>query len=213
MLQVYLASSDIRLSEEMEREYLSGIPESIRTAIQRYRRWEDRQATLFGKLLLQHALRRRVEDQESLCLEQIEYSETGKPFIPSGAAFNISHSGGLVALAIVDAGTVGIDVEKIRPIQIEEFSRYLPEVSELGACDTSESLNRFYACWTQKEAVLKAEGSGLLAPLDKVHLQDDNAFFQEHVWHLQKIDCGAVYSCHVATSLHQVGCRIEVINF
>ena len=213
MLQVYLASSEIRLSEEMEREYLSGMPESIRTAIQRYRRWEDRQATLFGKLLLQHVLSHRTVNQESLCLERIEYSETGKPFIPGGAAFNISHSGGLVALALLDAGTVGIDVEKIRPIQMEDFSCYLPEVSELGACDTSDGLNRFYACWTKKESVLKAEGSGLLAPLDEVHLQGDKAFFREQVWHLQTIDCGAAYSCHAATSVLQVGCRIEVINF
>jgi 4'-phosphopantetheinyl transferase len=213
MLQVYLASSEIRLSEEMEREYMSGMPESMRTAIQRYRRWEDRQATLFGKLLLQHVLRCQTVDQGSLCLERLEQTDKGKPFIRGGPGFNISHSGGLVALALVDAGTVGIDVEKIRPIQIEEFSRYLPEISECGACDTSEGLNRFYACWTQKEAVLKAEGSGLLAPLAEAHLQDDKAFFLAQVWHLQKIDCGAAYSCHAATSVLQVGCRIEVINF
>ncbi|MEI6205665.1 MAG: 4'-phosphopantetheinyl transferase superfamily protein [Desulfuromonadales bacterium] len=197
----------------MTHEYLTKMPVSVRTAILRFRRWEDRQAALFGKLLLQRALDCRNSDQGSSALDRLEYTEAGKPFIRGAASFNISHSGGCVALALADSGKVGIDVEKIRPIQVEEFFRYLPEISEFKLCDADLRLNMFYSCWTKKEAVLKGEGTGLQAPLEQVQLQHDTAIFHKQVWHLQRIDCGADYICHVASSVRHAGCRIEVVNF
>lgn len=211
-MRVYLASSEKKLSDVLEEEYLMSFPVAMRTAILRYRRWEDRQATIIGKLMLRQALNSRTADGE-FAFDKLEYTEAGKPYMRGGTDFNISHSGGIVALVLVDSGTVGIDVEKIRSIQMEDFSRYIPEVSEIEGCDTLERLNIFYSCWTRKEAVLKAEGSGLLAPLEQVGLHDDRAFFKERVWHIRKIDCGATHCCHVATSEPQEGCRIEMINF
>lgn len=213
MVQVYLASSVNRLLEDKERQYLNGIPETMRSAIQRYLRWENRQATLFGKLLLQHALRRYTSDWEQPFFDRLEYLESGKPFVRGAPAFNISHSGEIVVLALVDAGEIGIDVEKIRPIQIQDFSRYLPEVSEFKNYDTSLHLSMFYDCWTKKEAVLKGEGTGLLAPLEQVILDGATACYHDRVWCLQQIDCGNDYCCHVATSEYQTGCTIQWVNF
>jgi 4'-phosphopantetheinyl transferase len=213
MLQVYLVFSDDRISEDREQEYLTSMPESVCASIRRYHRWEDRQATLFGKLLLQSAFRCRTGDRESSFLEQLEFTETGKPFIREGDGFNISHSGGAVVLALVDDGTVGVDIEKIRPMQIEDFSHYLPEVSDMAAFDMTDRLRMFYTCWTKKEAVLKGEGSGLQVPLEQVALHGDSAVFLGEVWHLRNIDCGAAYCCHVATSEQHAGCCIEVVTF
>lgn len=213
MLRVYRANSGIRLSEEREREYLERLPLSMRGAIQRYRRWEDRQASLFGKLLLLHALLGRNQEWDFSILERLENSSRGKPFIKEVADFNISHSGEIVTLALVDVGRTGIDVEKIRPIQMDDFSSYLPEISDPDALDASDRLNIFYDCWTKKEAVLKGEGSGLLAPLMKVNLRGDKAFYDDNVWFLRKIDCGADYCCHVATSELQSDSCIEVLYF
>jgi len=213
MLQVYQSYLGSRLSRERERDYLASIPESICSEIRQYRRWEDRQSRLFGKLLLQYALNRRDKNRRSSYLEQLEYTESGKPFIRGEAGFNISHSGDLVVLALVDNGSAGIDVEKIRPMPLDDFLRDLPEISELGECATVERLSMFYACWTRKEAVLKGIGSGLQIPLEQVQLSGDKAFFQDQVWHLEKIDCGTESSCHVATSVPHAVSRIEVVNF
>jgi 4'-phosphopantetheinyl transferase len=213
MLRVYKACLGSRLSKERERNYLAGTPESICRVIHRYRRWEDRQARLFGKLLLQYALHRIAANRTSSFLEQLEYTESGKPFIRGEGDLNISHSGDVVVLALVDNGYVGIDVEKIRPIPLDDFSYYLPEVSKLEARDTMERLSMFYACWTRKEAVLKGIGSGLQIPLEQVKLSEDTAFIHDQVWHLEKIDCGTEYRCNVATSFHHAVCRIEVVNF
>lgn len=212
MLRVLLASSGGRLSRDREREYLARLPAAMRASIGRYRRWEDRQAGLFGKLLLQRALGCRPPAGEPSSLERLEYTPAGKPYLRGGPCFNISHSGGVVVLALADSGEVGIDVERIRPTEIEDFAAHLPELRELYALDAPQRLESFFACWTRKEAVLKAEGSGLLVPLEQVRLRDDTAYLNGRPWHLRKIDCGAAYCCHVATSEPHAVCGIEIVE-
>lgn len=213
MLKVCQTRSANRLSERKEGEYLQRLPPAIRASIQRYRRWEDRQRVLLGKLLLRRALLSRNPGADYSLLEHLERTEGGKPFILGQADFNLSHSGEIVMLAVVDEGTTGIDVEKIRPIEMDDFSRILPEISLLEPFDTPDRLNLFYALWTKKEAVLKAEGSGLLVPLNQVELDGDRAFFNDRIWTLQAIDCGPEYCAHVATSEPQAGCWVEVVEF
>ena len=87
----------------------------------------------------------------------------------SGVDFNISHTRGLIALAVTSGVTVGIDVEGIeRP-----WSEGLPErffapseASALDALPPAVRQVRFYEYWTVKEAYLKARGLGLALPLD-----------------------------------------------
>ncbi|MFH0787427.1 MAG: 4'-phosphopantetheinyl transferase superfamily protein [Pseudomonadota bacterium] len=213
MLKVCQTRSANRLSERKEGEYLQRLPPAIRASIQRYRRWEDRQRVLLGKLLLLQALLSRNPEADDSLLEHLENTESGKPFIKGQADFNLSHSGEMVMLAVVDEGTTGIDVEKIRPIEMDDFSRVLPELFSLEAFDRPDRLKLFYATWTKKEAVLKGAGLGLLVPLDQVELEGDRAYFNDRIWTLQAIDCGPEYSAHVATSEPQAGCWVEVVDF
>ena len=61
-LQVYFARSGNAVCAGREQEYLALMPPAIRASIMRYKRWQDRQATLFGKLLLLKALRIKFRD-------------------------------------------------------------------------------------------------------------------------------------------------------
>jgi 4'-phosphopantetheinyl transferase len=99
----------------------------------------------------------------------------GKPFLAqdaSGLRFNLSHSKTLAVLAVAFDMEVGIDVEDVRPIEIDVAKRFFStrEVASLSSLEGSESwsawLDGFYRCWTRKEAILKAEGAGLRTPLD-----------------------------------------------
>ena len=99
----------------------------------------------------------------------------GKPRIlgksPSEVAplyFNLSHSHGLALLALSLDTEVGVDVEEIRPIEPEVAENHFSasELSALGSLEGESWLCGFYQCWTQKEAILKAEGAGLNLPLD-----------------------------------------------
>ena len=84
-----------------------------------------------------------------------EVSDFGKP-ISKTCFFNISHCDGLTAIVIAD-NDVGIDVEKVRPIN-DELKHYVCAENELEAAETDIG---FFTVWTNKESLSKAEGSGL----------------------------------------------------
>jgi 4'-phosphopantetheinyl transferase len=76
---------------------------------------------------------------------------------------------GLVAVAL--DREIGVDIERVRPDQMEESvaRRYFSprEVAALQALDADARQEAFFACWTRKEAYLKARGDGLSFPLDQ----------------------------------------------
>jgi 4'-phosphopantetheinyl transferase len=99
----------------------------------------------------------------------------GKPDLAWPAAditFNLSHTCGLALLAITGKGRrVGIDAEMVRSgIEVEDLSRkfFAPaESDEILAVPPDFRLAAFYACWTRKEAFIKALGAGLSMPLHR----------------------------------------------
>jgi len=61
-----------------------------------------------------------------------------------------------------------VDVERIRPLDELVLARrwFAPaEVAALEALSGEERRAEFFACWTRKEAYVKALGSGLTTPL------------------------------------------------
>lgn len=102
-----------------------------------------------------------------------EKNEHGKPALlstPSGNPlhFNLSHTSGLGIIAIAQGLTVGVDIEKIRPVERDIAQRYFSarEQADLQDLQGEEWLHAFFRCWTRKEAILKAEGVGLSGQLD-----------------------------------------------
>lgn len=106
-----------------------------------------------------------------------EYGAHGKPALAGGyqgaLKFNVSHSQGLALMAVSRDVEVGIDVEGIRPMPdaAEIAARFFSplEAAELQAVPAVSRTEAFFACWTRKEAYLKAVGRGLAALGD----QDD----------------------------------------
>lgn len=87
-----------------------------------------------------------------------------------GAAwhFNLSHTDGLVVLAVARR-PIGVDVEWVaRPGRTVELAdRYFAraEVAALRALPEAAQRDRFFELWTLKEAYIKARGLGLAIPL------------------------------------------------
>lgn len=85
--------------------------------------------------------------------------------------FNLSHSHDLALFAVAWQRPVGVDVEHVRPtvrcdaLAGRFFSPY--EVEALQALPPAERRAAFFACWTRKEAFLKAKGTGLRLPLNQ----------------------------------------------
>ena len=88
------------------------------------------------------------------------YSENGKPFLENGPFFSISHCKEAIAVAL-DNQPIGIDVESIRRFDPELVTRTMSpsEQALIAASDHPE--RAFTRLWTQKEAILKMEGTGI----------------------------------------------------
>lgn len=93
----------------------------------------------------------------------------GRPFLDfpkvKNFDFNLSHSGEYVVLAISDE-RVGIDIEKIKPIDLAISNECFHDKEiEYLYKNSKNVIDRFYTIWTLKEAFIKAVGQGLSYPL------------------------------------------------
>jgi len=102
----------------------------------------------------------------------------GKPALVSNeVAFNASHSDDWTAVAISAGPAVGIDIEHRRSItNAGDLARRFFQAQEADAlAEVPAGLrdDAFLACWTRKEAVLKADGRGMRAGLDTLMVGSD----------------------------------------
>lgn len=88
-------------------------------------------------------------------LGEWKYNKHGKPYWEDGPYFSISHCKQGIAVAIDDE-PVGIDIETIRHADAELIARTMNEEERVGMDD-----RKFTRLWTQKEAVVKAQGVGI----------------------------------------------------
>jgi 4'-phosphopantetheinyl transferase len=103
-------------------------------------------------------------------------SAHGKPTLTpalraeTGLSFNLAHTDGLVACAVVREEAIGIDVETIdRGADAFAVARRFfsaAEIVDLERCAESTRPTRFVEIWTLKEAYVKAVGNGLALPMN-----------------------------------------------
>ena len=107
-------------------------------------------------------LRRGLEARGFRDVPDILNAPGGKPYIPGGPEFSISHSGSL-ALCAIDEMPLGADVEVLAPIPHELLSALRPPEREyvLSAADGAARERRFYTVWCLRESALKAAGEGI----------------------------------------------------
>ena len=145
----------------------------------------------------------------------------GKPFCPlTTAEFSISHSGDMVWVAVCRSTPVGIDVEKMHPLpDAAELTGQLhpQERQALLALPETELETAFYRCWTRKEALLKAVGTGLSTPLQdfcvRIDQQNDSWVLRAPTsatgqWTCRDLAVADGYQCSVAAQAPRL--RIEV---
>ncbi|MEJ1963977.1 MAG: 4'-phosphopantetheinyl transferase superfamily protein [Gammaproteobacteria bacterium] len=112
--------------------------------------------------------------------------EFGKPaLVPHGVqphpvSFNLTHSERKALLAVADGRPIGVDLEHVsrRTDALALSSRYFSSAEAEQVRDAPE-VNRqevFFRLWTAKEAVMKAQGRGLNAPLDSFRVIFDEGY-------------------------------------
>jgi 4'-phosphopantetheinyl transferase len=102
------------------------------------------------------------------------YTRNGKPFVADDAAslhFNVSHAHERALYAVSPSCVLGVDIEYLnRDIDYSGLAeRFFTNREYVALQRIPESARKraFFACWTRKEAVVKATGDGLSLPLDQ----------------------------------------------
>lgn len=127
--------------------------------------------------IVAHALVRRVlsaHGPTAPAAWRFSTNAHGCPFVADDQAgtprleFNLSHTTGLVALAVTRGHRVGVDVERAdRAVMDGVAERHFAaaEVRDLRALPAHLQPRAFFEYWTLKEAYIKARGLGLAIPL------------------------------------------------
>lgn len=192
----YLSSFDL-LPDEMKRKALA------------HRRPIDRLTSLFGKLLLLEGLRRL--DLHTYSLQKIRYNTAQRPYFNSNIDFNISHSGNCIMCAVSSSFRVGLDVEKIHPILIDDFKNQLTDREWENVITSINPLYRFFNYWTRKEAAVKADGQGLGHPLASFDVTTKAVCLQGRNWYLEEVCIDPCYVAHLATD-KLLPKNVELVN-
>ena len=88
------------------------------------------------------------------------YNEHGKPYIEGGPFFSISHCKEAIAVALDDQ-PIGIDIESIRRFDPELVTRTMNDSEQALIAASDHPERAFTRLWTQKEAILKMQGTGI----------------------------------------------------
>ncbi len=126
-----------------------------------------------GRAILRLLLSRYLDEDPA----EIELSLTpaGKPTLVEGSHprlhFSLSHSEDLLLIAFSSTSEIGVDLEFIRPMELDAV---LPlcaspsELAEMNGMTARARRKRFFELWTRKEALAKAVGLGLSLPMREI---------------------------------------------
>lgn len=161
---------------------------------------------------------------------QFRYGSFGKPELADGPKihFNVSHSGDVALIAFARCAEVGVDVERIRPMNdLNEMVNQVfssAEQQQLSELPPGLMVESFYSGWTRKEAVVKALGDGLQIPLKSFDvclnpnfparlLRSDLPRLNPASCQLYSLDVGSEYAACAAVLDKLSGARLQQIAY
>lgn len=111
----------------------------------------------------------------------IRRTSDGKPFLSDylSIRFNLTHSHGRALIAVAQDREVGVDLEKVRrEVDVVRLAKRFLSERDLAFIERGEPAQRherFLQAWVAREAVFKADGTGMTFPLnhDYVELTGD----------------------------------------
>ncbi len=139
---------------------------------------------------------------------------------------NISHTVGLIAVAVRRGARIGIDVEpRDRAIDVARMSRFLSAVDlkTLAAVPPDRQRARFVDLWTLKESYIKARGLGLRLPLHRFGIDfptpatvtmrfDGGVDDPSPAWHLWQFHLASGHALALCTDRDPAGAPALVVQ-
>jgi 4'-phosphopantetheinyl transferase len=156
-------------------EYCSMLSAAEQEQWRRFHFSRDRHRYLITRALVRTVLSRYAPvAAEDWVFETNSY---GRPFIANdddsarAISFNVTHTQGLVVLAVTRHRALGVDAENAdaRQVSLDIADRFFAseEVAALLALPAAGRQRAFFEYWTLKESYIKARSMGLSIPLDQ----------------------------------------------
>lgn len=168
LLVLYFDTSNVTIDDLLKSSYLSS---KDKLSFEKYKIDETKKEKIVSTIF------------KNKYVGEYEINEHGKP-ISENKFFNISHSHGYVVF-VLDNAPIGIDIEQIRSfnqnlidfVSNDEEKKYIHD-------DTS-----FFEIWTNKEALVKALGTGIkirpnqipALPLNSQRVYDGKKYFNKTI--------------------------------
>ena len=92
------------------------------------------------------------------------YNEHGAPYLENGPYFSISHCKQGIAVAVSEV-PIGIDIEAIRPLNESLVRKTMNSKEQAEILSSLSPEIAFIRLWTQKEAYVKMQGTGIIADM------------------------------------------------
>ncbi len=167
---IYIATC--LLPKKHIQDYLSAaikmLPHMMQEEINRYHKVKDRMLRVISRLMIAYLIEDYLKKGRDILLNW-QKDTFGRPFIKGlPIDISISHSEPWVAVAVALNGRIGIDIEVYRNVDVDIFANYLTwdEIKRIKSSPipSHEAIKR----WSVREAILKADGRGLLVPDDVI---------------------------------------------
>ena len=213
MIYIYYSYLSEENHESLLKNDLPKFSADYQEKIKRYRRWQDAQLSLLGRILLfkgiEEIYKQKPHDKV------IQHTKYNKPYFDDDLIqFNISHSGGIVVCALSDEHEIGIDIEIVTDIEIDDFKFQMTEKEWDKIIISSNKKDSFFDYWTQKEAVIKAHGHGLTIPLKSFEILDNTTKIKGEKFFLKEIKIDKKYKCYISlkTDISEISLKKYNIN-
>lgn len=121
-------------------------------------------------------------------------NEYGKP-LSNDVCFNVSHSHGLVVLALASVD-VGVDLELVKPQKID-IKKYVSSKEEYEYIKDDDF--RFFEIWTSKESITKCKGTGVVDPIKDIISLPLNGIkeFKDELYYSHSFTLNDNYVCSI----------------
>lgn len=132
---------------------------------------DDRKRSAAGEVLLRNAVAAHLNTTAESA--PLRWDDNGKPGVEGDPFYvSVSHSGPYVVVAVGEK-VLGVDVEVIRGAE-EKFMRRACSEAEMAYIRYGDAgcFQRFWECWTAKEALFKLTGRGPLLTLSRLALPE-----------------------------------------
>lgn len=160
----------LRLSQTDPADWTGSLDAAERRRADSFLKPQDRDRFRLGRGLLRDMLGARLGVPGSAVVLGREANGKPRLDIPCGdtapnLAFNVSHSGDLVCVALGEAAAIGVDIERRRnDIDPSKLGAHVLTPRERQCLELSgDRCAAFFDAWVRKEALLKGIGIGLLA--------------------------------------------------